>query len=77
MKVEFAVSEAILTRWADECLHINHLNTLIQREIDGNNLMRARELSGRAQRRAWKMLNEMYEAGASKPDGYCEPSTRP
>lgn len=71
------MSEAKLTRWAEECLHINHLNTLIQQEIDANNLVRARELSGRAQQRAWKMLNEMFEAGASKPDGYCEPDTRP
>ena len=64
-----------LTRWAEECLSINHLNTLVQREIDANNLGRARELSGRAQQRAWKMLNEMFEAGAAKPEGYCEPNS--
>lgn len=67
------MSEDQLTSWADECLSINHLNTLVQREIDANNLARARELSERAQQRAWKMLNEMFAAGARKPEGYCEP----
>lgn len=68
-------AETLLSKWADECLHINHLATLIQREIDANNLPRARELSGRAQRRAWTMLNEMWEAGAPKPAAYTEPDT--
>ena len=67
------IAEPQLSRWADECLHINHLNTLIEREIDGNNLRRARELSGRAQRRAWTMLNEMWDAGAQRPEAYREP----
>ena len=67
------MSEASLTRWAEECLSINHLNTQVQREIEGNNSQRALALSERARRRAWKMLNEMYEAGASKPEDYCEP----
>ena len=66
------LAEEILTRWAEECIHINHLSTLIEREIDVNNLPRARELSGRAQQRAWKMLNEMFEAGASKPEGWVD-----
>jgi hypothetical protein len=70
------LSEATLTSWAENCLHINHLNTLIEREIDANNLVRARELSGRAQQRACKMLNEMFEAGAVKPEGYCEPEKK-
>ena len=67
------VDEPILSRWADECPHVNHLNTLVQREIDDNNLRRARELSGRAQQRAWRLLNEMWCAGAAKPAVYCEP----
>jgi hypothetical protein len=64
-----------LTKWADSCLSINHLNTLVQREIEGNSLARAAELSERARRRAWAMLNEMFAAGAVKPAGYCEPGT--
>lgn len=71
------MSDANLTKWAEECIHISHLNTLIEREIDANNLRRARELSGRAQRRAWKMLNELFEAGASKPEGWREADTPP
>jgi len=66
-------SDVQLTEWAESCLRINHLNTLIQREIAAQKLERASQLSHRAQQRAWKLLNEMFAAGASKPDGYCEP----
>jgi hypothetical protein len=51
------------------------LNTLIQREVAARNLERASQLSHRAQQRAWKLLNEMFAAGASKPKDYCEPET--
>jgi hypothetical protein len=71
------VTSEQLTRWADECLSINHLNTLVQREITANSLARATELSERARTRAWRMLNEMFAAGAAKPEGYCEPGTGP
>jgi hypothetical protein len=66
-----------LTRWADSCLHINHLNTLVQREIAANSPARATDLSERARKRAWQMLNEMFAAGAVKPVGYCEPDIEP
>jgi hypothetical protein len=66
-----------LTRWADSCLHINHLNTLVQREIAANSPARATDLSERARKRAWQMLNEMFAAGAVKPAGYCEPDATP
>jgi hypothetical protein len=69
------ISTEKLTHWANECLHINHLNTLIQREISANSLNRATELSERARNRAWQMLNEMFEAGAVKPEGYAEPDS--
>jgi hypothetical protein len=66
-----------LTAWAESCIHINHLNTLIQREIAGGSLKRASELSGRAQRRAWKLFNELVAAGAAKPVGFTEPDDTP
>lgn len=69
------ISAEQLTQWADSLLHINHLNTLVQREIEANSLSRATELSERARKRAWQMLNEMFAAGAEKPEGYCEPGT--
>jgi hypothetical protein len=72
-----AVSVEQLTQWAEACLSINHLNTLVQREIAANAYARATELSERARRRAWLMLNEMFAAGAIKPEGYCEPGTGP
>ena len=69
------VSIEQLTRWAESCLSINHLNTLVQREIAASAHARAAELSVRARKRAWVMLNEMFAAGAVKPEGYCEPGT--
>ena len=71
------VSVEQLTRWADAALSINHLNTLVQREIAAKDFARATQLSERARRRAWEMLNEMFAAGAVKPDGYAEPGARP
>jgi hypothetical protein len=66
-----------VARWADSCLHINQLNTLVQREIVANFLEPATHLSERARKRAWQMLNEMFDAGAVKPAGYCEPDVAP
>ena len=52
---------------------MNHLNTLVQREIDGGNLERARDMSERARVRAWILFNDLIRCGAQKPEGYCEP----
>jgi hypothetical protein len=68
------VTTELLTKWAESCIRINHLNTLVQREISDRRLHRAAELSERARRRAWDMFNEMVAAGASKPDKYTEPN---
>jgi hypothetical protein len=65
-----------LTTWAESLLHMNHLNTLVQREIDAGHLYRAKQLSERARKRAWVMFNEMIVIGAAKPEGYCEPGQR-
>ena len=67
-----AVPEATLTRWAETCLHMNHLGTLIQRELQAGNYVRAQHLAERARTRAWTMLNELFSSGAKKPDGYAE-----
>ena len=67
------VSKDQLTRWADTCLRINHLNTLAQREISGGSADRATALAERARRRAWDLFNELLAAGASKPAEYTEP----
>jgi len=73
MNDEIKISKAKLTEWADSLLHMNHNGTLVQREIAAGKLDRASDLSERARKRAWKMLNEMFECGAEKPEGYCEP----
>ena len=65
------IPEELLTRWAESCLHMNHLGTLVQRELPttiGN--ARAIDLSERARRRAWTLFNELVEHGATKPEGY-------
>jgi hypothetical protein len=67
------VTHERLTSWAESCLRINHLNTLVQRELTSGSTARAAELSERARHRAWTLFNEMLAAGASKPDGYAEP----
>jgi hypothetical protein len=67
------ISVEQMTAWAENSLRINHLETLVQRELEGSEHERARNLSERARVHAWKMLNEMFAAGAKKPEGYCEP----
>ena len=64
-----------LTEWADRCLRINHLNTLVQREIAASHPDRAKDLSERARMAAWELFNEMIGAGADKPANYAEPGT--
>ena len=71
------IAKQQLTEWAESCLSMNHLNTLVQREIDAKSLARARELSERARVRAWKLFNELLAHGAEKPEGYTEPGTGP
>jgi hypothetical protein len=58
---------------AESCLRMNHLNTLVQREIGVGNAERARELAERARVRAWTMFNDLIRLGAKNPEGYCEP----
>ena len=68
------ISEEQLTRWAESCLHMNHLGTLIQRELPATpEHARAIDLAERARRRAWELFNELLKYGARKPDGYAEP----
>jgi hypothetical protein len=68
------VSEEVLTRWAESCLHMQHLGTLIQRELSstGKNA-RVNDLAARVERRAWALFSELIEHGAKKPAGYREP----
>lgn len=67
------IPESTLTRWVDTCIHMNHLGTLIQSELKNGNFERATDLSERARKRAWDLVNELFAAGASKPEGYAEP----
>ena len=68
-----APSKQLLTEWAATCLRINHLNTLVQREIVGSSPRRAAELAERARVAAWQLFNALVAAGAEKPAGYIEP----
>jgi hypothetical protein len=72
------VSEELLTRWAESCLHMGHLGTLIQRELSPTETnARAIDLAKRAERRAFALFNELIEHGANKPAGYREPAEFP
>jgi hypothetical protein len=64
-----------LTEWAATCLRINHLNTLVQRELAGSSLERAAELAERSRAAAWQLFNALVAAGAEKPAEYAEPGT--
>lgn len=69
------IPEELLTKWAESCLHMNHLGTLVQRELQPiREHARAIDLSERARRRAWTLFNELLAHGAKKPDGYQEPN---
>ena len=72
---EIKISRAQLTAWADSLIRMNHHGTLVQREIAAGNAERASHLAERTRKRAWKMLNEFFDCGAEKPEGYCEPGT--
>jgi len=76
MEDEITITKAQLTEWADSLLHMNHHGTLVQREIRAGNNERALDLAERARKRAWKMLNELFEYGAEKPKDYCEPGSK-
>ena len=73
MDDEVKISRSQLTAWAESLLAMNHHGTLVQREIQAGNSGRAMDLTERARKRAWKMLNELFHLGAEKPEGYCEP----
>ena len=66
----------VLSRWADSCLHMNHLGTLTQRELEAGNFPRAHDLSERARIRAWSLLNELFDLGVPRPEGYAHPAAR-
>ena len=75
MEEAVTIPKAQLTAWAESLIHMNHHGTLIQRELEAGNSERASQLSERARKRAWVMLNELFAYGAEKPEGYCEPGT--
>jgi hypothetical protein len=63
------IPDHLLTRWADSCLHMNHLGTLIERELaPGPQNARAIDLIERARQRAWILFTELRDAGAPMPD---------
>lgn len=74
MQDQITISKAQLTAWADSLLHMNHHGTLLQRELQAGNIERASDLAERARQRAWQMLNQLFECGAEKPEGYAEPA---
>jgi hypothetical protein len=67
------VSQQQLNEWAETCLRINHLGTLVQRELGASSTQRAADLAERSRVAAWELFNAMVRAGAEKPVGYSEP----
>jgi hypothetical protein len=70
------ISEDQLTQWSESCLRMNHLGTLVQRELaPTKEHARAIALAERARQRAWTLFNELIQHGARKPAGYTEPAS--
>jgi ATP-dependent Lon protease len=66
--VDVPISTAVLTRWAESCLAMNRLGTLLRQEMEGpNRSQRARDLVGRAQRLARHLADELVVYGAHNP----------
>lgn len=73
---DILIPKAMLTRWAESCLQMNHHGTLIQRELrPTSENARAIELTERARRRAWELFNELIVQGAEKPEDYEDPAS--
>ena len=75
MSDDFSVTRGQLTQWAESLLHITHHGAALQRELKAGNIERATDLAERARIRAWKILNELFECGAERPEGYRESGT--
>lgn len=71
--MDIVIPHEALDRWAETCLRMNHLGTLVHRELESGSKSRALDLAERARVRAWTLFNELLEFGARKPDGYREP----
>jgi ATP-dependent Lon protease len=66
--VDVPVSTAVLTRWAESCLAMNRLGSLLRQEMEGRNRSRrSRDLASRAQRLARHLADELVAYGAHKP----------
>ena len=77
MPEDFSVNRAQLTEWANSLVRINHHGLSIQRELKAGNIERAADLAERARVRAWKLVNELIECGAERPEGYREKLSDP
>ena len=63
--VDVSISTAVLTRWAESCLAMNRLGTLLRQEMEGpNRSQRSRDLASRAQRLARHLAEELVAYGA-------------
>jgi ATP-dependent Lon protease len=64
---EVMISPAVLTRWAESCLTMNRLGTLLHQEIEGpNRSQRVHDLAERARRLARHLADELVAYGAAK-----------
>jgi hypothetical protein len=75
MDQEIKISKRTLTEWAESLLRMNHLGTLVQRELNEGNFEKVSDFAERSRKRAWRLFNDLVEKGADKPEGYCEPDS--
>lgn len=77
MSDDFSVTRGQLTQWAESLLHITHHNAQIQRDLKAGDVDGAVDHAEKARIRAWRILNELFECGAERPEGYRESGTSP
>ena len=67
------ISEELLTRWSLSCVHINHLGTLLQRELQRNGeYARLIDLAERIARTAWDLSCDLRQHGARNSNALIE-----
>jgi hypothetical protein len=65
------ISRDLLDRWAESCVEIYRLGTLISQDIVQDIAhARAIDLAGRATRRAWEILSDLIQHGAKTTTVY-------
>ena len=72
------IREEVASLWAQNCTQIYILGTLITKELPRDRTRaRAIDLTDRVTRRAWTIVSELIQHGASPPEDWCPTVSHP